>query len=189
MVKKTRIHHQDLDYRLWKEDEFFHGWPISIYCFEVWWAQKSFESEKSISPKIFPFEFKTSSPHQSILPVNQRIRKSRNSPASADYREKTCNHWWRWESKAIFQMPKVTVLPVVKGVATRRGYWYQQDEGWTYVTEDCLEFLKAKFGDRVISRRTIDPFSGRTWGSHGTMLEVGSQLTSFLFIIFVLNTF
>ena len=36
---------------------------------------------------------------------------------------------------------------------------------------------------------SIDPFSKRTWNSHGTKLEVGSKLTSFLFILFVLNTF
>ena len=54
MVKLTQIHHQDFDYRLWREEELLHWWPSSIYCFEVWGAQKSFEIEKSISPKIFP---------------------------------------------------------------------------------------------------------------------------------------
>ena len=52
------------------------------------------------------------------------------------------------------QVTKGTVWPAVKGVATRRGYWYQQDGASSHVTEEYLQFLKAKFGDRVISRRT-----------------------------------
>ena len=47
-----------------------------------------------------------------------------------------------------------TVWPAVKGVATRRGCWYLQDGTSSHIIEECLEFLKAKFGDRVISRRT-----------------------------------
>ena len=52
------------------------------------------------------------------------------------------------------QVFKGTVWPAVKGVATGRGYWYQQDGVSSYLTEECLEFMRAKFGDRVISRRT-----------------------------------
>ena len=37
---------------------------------------------------------------------------------------------------------------------TRRGYWYQQDGASSHVAKERLKFLKAKFGDRVISRRT-----------------------------------
>ena len=52
------------------------------------------------------------------------------------------------------QVLKGTVWPTVKGVAKRRGYRYQQDGDSSRVTEECLEFLKTIFGDRVISRRT-----------------------------------
>ena len=49
---------------------------------------------------------------------------------------------------------KETVWETVKHVATRRQYWFQQDGASCHVTAECLEFLRDKFGDNVISRNT-----------------------------------
>ena len=46
------------------------------------------------------------------------------------------------------------VWPAVRGLATRRQYWFQQDGASCHVTAECLDFLQAKFGDRIISRNT-----------------------------------
>ena len=52
------------------------------------------------------------------------------------------------------QVLKNAVWNAVKGVATRRMYWFQQDGATCHVTDSCLDFLKSKFGNRIISRRT-----------------------------------
>ena len=49
---------------------------------------------------------------------------------------------------------KKTVWRAVKGLATRRQYWFQQDGATCHVTIPCLTFMQSKFGDRIISRRT-----------------------------------
>jgi hypothetical protein len=52
------------------------------------------------------------------------------------------------------QVLRGIVWPSVKNHATRRQYWYQQDGASCHVTAPCLEFLRSKFGNRVISRNT-----------------------------------
>ena len=52
------------------------------------------------------------------------------------------------------QVLKSSVWPTVIAVATRRGFWYQPDGASSHVTGECLAFLREKFGDRVISRKT-----------------------------------
>ena len=49
---------------------------------------------------------------------------------------------------------KGTVWPAVRNIATRSKYWFQQDGASSHVTTPCLDFLKEKFGDRLISRKT-----------------------------------
>ena len=53
------------------------------------------------------------------------------------------------------QVLKNTVWQSVKNLATRRQYWFQHDGASCHVTAECLDFLHAKFGERIISRRTI----------------------------------
>ena len=52
------------------------------------------------------------------------------------------------------QVLKATVWPALRSIATRRQYWFQQDGASCHVTTPCLEFLREKFGDRIISRNT-----------------------------------
>lgn len=52
------------------------------------------------------------------------------------------------------QVLKRTVWPAVRNIATRQQYWFQQDGASCHVTTRCLDFLKEKFGDRIISRNT-----------------------------------
>ena len=53
------------------------------------------------------------------------------------------------------QVLKNTVWQSVKNLATRIQYWFQQDGASCHVTAECLDFLHAKFGERIISRSTI----------------------------------
>ena len=49
---------------------------------------------------------------------------------------------------------KEAVWNSVKSTATRKQIWFQQDGASCHVTPACLDFLKSKFGTRVISRKT-----------------------------------
>ena len=56
----------------------------------------------------------------------------------------------------------------------RKQYWFQQDGASCHVTKDCLDFIKSKFGDRVISHNTehhwppyspdLSPLDFSLWG-------------------------
>ena len=52
------------------------------------------------------------------------------------------------------QVLKRTVWPAVRNIATKQQYWFQQDGASCHVTTLCLDILKEKFGDRIISRNT-----------------------------------
>ena len=41
----------------------------------------------------------------------------------------------------------------VKGVATRKGYWFMQDGASSHTTNDNMRFLHSKFHDRIISNK------------------------------------
>ena len=45
---------------------------------------------------------------------------------------------------------KGAVWPSVRGVATRKQYWFQQDGASCHVTEECLDFIESKFGGQVM---------------------------------------
>lgn len=49
---------------------------------------------------------------------------------------------------------KDVLWPSIKAVATKKQYWFQQDGATCHVTQPCLDFLKLKFGDRILSRKT-----------------------------------
>lgn len=49
---------------------------------------------------------------------------------------------------------KDVLWPSIRAVATRKQYWFQQDGATCHVTRPCLDFLKSKFGDRILSRNT-----------------------------------
>ena len=65
-------------------------------------------------------------------------------------------HWFQGsvDAKAYLEMLKEVVWPAIRGRATRREYWFQQDGASPHCTPEVLAFLSSKFGDRVISRRT-----------------------------------
>ena len=46
-----------------------------------------------------------------------------------------------------------TLWPAVRANATRKQYWYQHDGATCHVTTECLDFLRSKFGHRILSRR------------------------------------
>ena len=50
------------------------------------------------------------------------------------------------------------VWPEVRGRARRNGFWWQQDGATSHVTNQVLDFLSAKFGGRIISRRSNIPW-------------------------------
>ena len=65
--------------------------------------------------------------------------------------------WLGWalsSSGVVFEVLKGTVWPAVRNIATGQQYWFQQDGASCDVTTRCLDFLKEKFGDRIISRNT-----------------------------------
>lgn len=44
-----------------------------------------------------------------------------------------------------------TLWPSVEALTMQRQYWYQQDGATSHVTTLCLNFLKSKFRDRIMS--------------------------------------
>ena len=65
-------------------------------------------------------------------------------------------HWFvgSVDGPAYLDMLRRIVWPAVKGLATRRNYYFQQDGASPHVTEEVMEFLRSKFGDRIISRKS-----------------------------------
>ena len=59
---------------------------------------------------------------------------------------------------AYLEMLKTVVWPSVRAQAAKRGYWFQQDGAPVHVTSDVMDFLKSKFGDRLISRKAQHPW-------------------------------
>lgn len=52
--------------------------------------------------------------------------------------------------------------PEIHSVATRRGYWMQQDGATSHTTNLVLDWLEDKFEDRVISRKTQIPWPAKS---------------------------
>lgn len=65
-------------------------------------------------------------------------------------------HWFEGpvNGEEYLKMLQTVMWPAVRGLATRRQYWFQQDGAPCHVTPDVLRFLRSKFGDRLISRKT-----------------------------------
>ena len=65
-------------------------------------------------------------------------------------------HWFQGsvDGPSYLGMLQNIVWPAIKGRATRREYWFQQDGASPHCTAEVLAFLASKFGDRVISRQT-----------------------------------
>ena len=64
-------------------------------------------------------------------------------------------HWFEGSvnGATYLEMLETIMWPAVRAVATRRGYWFQQDGAASHVTSEVMDFfLTAKFGDRLISR-------------------------------------
>ena len=59
-------------------------------------------------------------------------------------------------------MLKSVLWPAVKGVATRKQYWFQQDGAMAHTTVMVRDWLKTKFGSRIISRFTDHPWPSRS---------------------------
>jgi hypothetical protein len=59
-------------------------------------------------------------------------------------------------------MLKTVVWPQVRGVATRRNLWFQQDGATVHTTIRAREWLSQKFGTRVISRLTDHPWPAKS---------------------------
>ena len=67
-------------------------------------------------------------------------------------------HWFdegQRENQHIYlHMLQTVVWPAVSTVATRMGYWFQQDGARPHTTRLVLDWLASKFGNRVISNLT-----------------------------------
>ena len=65
-------------------------------------------------------------------------------------------HWFQGsvDAAAYLEMLRTVVWPAIKSLATRKRYWFQQDSASPHCTAEVLEFLRSKFGDRLISRNT-----------------------------------
>ena len=71
-------------------------------------------------------------------------------------------HWFdedeRINQHIYLNMLQTVVWPAVSAVATRRGYWFQQDGARPHTTNMVLDWLATKFGNRIISNH-----SARIW--------------------------
>ena len=56
--------------------------------------------------------------------------------------------------------------PAVKNMATKKHYWFQQDDAPCHVSAVVMEFLRSKFNDRIISRG-----STHHWSTHSPDLS------------------
>ena len=57
-------------------------------------------------------------------------------------------------SDAYLSLLRENLWPEVKSLASRWKYFFQQDGAPCHCANQCLEFLQAKFQERVLSRRT-----------------------------------
>ena len=57
-------------------------------------------------------------------------------------------------SNKYLTMLETMVWPAIRSRATRDQYWFMQDGASPHCTASVLDFLKSKFGDRIISRKT-----------------------------------
>ena len=65
-------------------------------------------------------------------------------------------HWFTGSvnAAAYLEMLQTVVWPAVRGSASKKQYWFQQDGASVHCTADVIDFLKSKFGTRIISRKT-----------------------------------
>ena len=65
-------------------------------------------------------------------------------------------HWFDGavDGAAYLDILKTVVWPAVRHQATRLQYWFQQDGASPQITEPVMDFLRSKFGDRIISRKS-----------------------------------
>ena len=65
-------------------------------------------------------------------------------------------HWFEGtvDGAAYLNMLQTVMWPSVRFQATRRQYWFQQDGAAPHVTVPVMDFLRSKFGDRIISRNS-----------------------------------
>ena len=67
-------------------------------------------------------------------------------------------HWFdeneRKNQHIYLNMLQTVAWPAVSAVATRRGYWFQQDGARPHTTPMVQQWLASKFGPRVISNLT-----------------------------------
>ena len=66
-----------------------------------------------------------------------------------------CMHWFEGSvtENTYLNMLKKIVWPALKGSATKKRHWFQQDGARVHTANSCLKFLKKKFPGRVISNR------------------------------------
>ena len=69
-------------------------------------------------------------------------------------------HWFEGSvtSDTYLNMLREKVWPAVRNLASRNGYWFQQDGAPPHTTAQCLKFLSEKFSGRVISNKTDFPW-------------------------------
>ena len=75
-------------------------------------------------------------------------------------------HWFEnstaVDGKSYLDLLKTKLWPAMRSTATRHQYYFQQDGAPCHCSTDALEFLKQKFSNRVISRRTDCPWPARS---------------------------
>jgi hypothetical protein len=81
----------------------------------------------------------------------------------------SCLHWFTENGQNVsvnstryLELMQDVLWPSVRGSATRKQLYFMQDGATAHTTNDVLSFLKSKFGERVISRRTNIPWPAKS---------------------------
>lgn len=63
-------------------------------------------------------------------------------------------HWFQGSvnAQSYLEMLQTVMWPAVKRMATKKNYWFQQDGAPCHISATVMEFLRSKFGDRIVSR-------------------------------------
>lgn len=65
-------------------------------------------------------------------------------------------HWFvgSVNGESYLEMLQTVMWPAVESVANEKNFWFQQDGAPCHVSGDVMTFLRSKFGERIISRRS-----------------------------------
>ena len=75
-------------------------------------------------------------------------------------------HWFPLNTSVnqhvYLDMLETVLWPAVRAVSTCHMYWFQQDRATAHCTNMVMDWLRSKFGQRVISRNADQPWPARS---------------------------